>query len=47
MHERAFVLQPLCDIDPNIEHPLLQMRVGALLEALDAPSFERHEVEGW
>jgi len=35
MHERWFVLKPLCDIDPNIVHPILEMTVGALLKYLD------------
>jgi len=35
MHKRAFVLQPICDIDPTIIHPVLGKTMGALLEALD------------
>jgi len=34
MHKRRFVLQPICDIDPDIVHPLLNMSVKALLNQL-------------
>ena len=35
MHKRAFVLQPICDIDPTIIHPVLGKTMGMLLNALD------------
>ena len=35
MHKRRFVLQPLCDIDPHINHPVLQCTVQSLLDGLD------------
>ena len=35
MHCRRFVLQPLCDIDPHIVHPLLGKAVHRLLSELD------------
>ncbi|UCE52117.1 MAG: 2-amino-4-hydroxy-6-hydroxymethyldihydropteridine diphosphokinase [Desulfobacterales bacterium] len=35
MHKRRFVLQPLCDIDPTIIHPVLEKDVQSLLEDLD------------
>jgi len=35
MHKRRFVLQPICDIDPNIVHPRLGMAVRSLLDQLD------------
>ncbi len=35
MHKRAFVLQPICDIDPTIIHPVLGTTVGRLLDALE------------
>ncbi|BBO88992.1 2-amino-4-hydroxy-6-hydroxymethyldihydropteridine diphosphokinase [Desulfosarcina ovata] len=35
MHKRAFVLQPICDIDPAVIHPVLGRSVADLLNALD------------
>ena len=35
MHKRRFVLQPLCDIDPAIIHPVLKTDVRTLLNCLD------------
>lgn len=35
MHKRAFVLQPMCDIDPHIVHPVLGETVATLLSRLD------------
>jgi 2-amino-4-hydroxy-6-hydroxymethyldihydropteridine diphosphokinase len=35
MHKRRFVLKPLCDIDPDIIHPVLQRTMEALLKDLD------------
>ena len=32
MHERWFVLKPLCDLDPTAVHPVLETTVGQLLE---------------
>lgn len=34
MHKRRFVLQPICDIDPTIVHPLLKVSVQDLLNQL-------------
>jgi 2-amino-4-hydroxy-6-hydroxymethyldihydropteridine diphosphokinase len=34
LHKRRFVLQPLCDINPNILHPVLKLSVKKLLAAL-------------
>jgi 2-amino-4-hydroxy-6-hydroxymethyldihydropteridine diphosphokinase len=34
MHKRRFVLQPICDIDPQFRHPLLGSSVRDLLENL-------------
>jgi 2-amino-4-hydroxy-6-hydroxymethyldihydropteridine diphosphokinase len=35
MHKRRFVLQPMCDIDPFIIHPVLMKDVRSLLGELD------------
>lgn len=35
MHKRRFVLQPICDIDPAIVHPIIKKRLRDLLESLD------------
>lgn len=35
MHKRAFVLQPICDIEPTIVHPVLGKTVTELLQRLD------------
>jgi 2-amino-4-hydroxy-6-hydroxymethyldihydropteridine diphosphokinase len=35
MHKRAFVLRPMCDIDPTITHPVLEKTIGDLLAVLD------------
>ena len=36
MHKRRFVLKPICDIDSQFRHPLLNQTVGQLLEGLEA-----------
>lgn len=35
MHKRRFVLQPICDIDPQFVHPTLGCRVQDLLQNLE------------
>lgn len=35
MHKRRFVLQPLCDIDPAIVHPVFRKHIRTLLDHLD------------
>jgi len=34
MHQRRFVLQPMCDIDPHVAHPVLQKDMQSLRDAL-------------
>jgi 2-amino-4-hydroxy-6-hydroxymethyldihydropteridine diphosphokinase len=40
LHERAFVLRPLADLAPELEHPVLYKRVRELLAEVEDP----HEV---
>jgi len=35
MHKRRFVLKPICDIDPNVIHPVLKKDMKYLLDSLD------------
>lgn len=35
MHKRRFVLKPLCDIDPEIVHPVLKKDIQSLLNNLN------------
>ena len=35
MHKRRFVLQPLCDINPALIHPVFDVDMQSLLNALD------------
>jgi 2-amino-4-hydroxy-6-hydroxymethyldihydropteridine diphosphokinase len=35
MHLRRFVLIPLCDMDPNLRHPILDQTVRQLLDNLE------------
>ena len=42
MHERRFVLQPLAELAPDIEHPVLYRTIRELLEKLD----DEHRIVG-
>jgi 2-amino-4-hydroxy-6-hydroxymethyldihydropteridine diphosphokinase len=35
MHKRHFVLKPICDIDPDVIHPVLKKDMKHLLDSLD------------
>ena len=35
MHKRCFVLKPLCDIDPTINHPVKGLRMDDLLDRIE------------
>lgn len=37
MHQRAFVLKPLCDLDPDVLHPVLKRTAAQMLADLEAP----------
>ena len=34
IHKRSFVLKPICDINPNWEHPVLKKKANVLLKKL-------------
>ncbi len=34
MHERVFVLEPLCEISPDFRHPVLRKKISELLKEL-------------
>lgn len=38
MHQRRFVLQPVCDITPHVLHPVLKQTMSALLRQLETDS---------
>ncbi len=35
MHKRRFVLQPLCDIDPDVRHPVYKKNIRQLYDMLE------------
>jgi len=35
MHKRRFVLKPICDIDPDLSHPVFHRTMESLLGDLD------------
>jgi 2-amino-4-hydroxy-6-hydroxymethyldihydropteridine diphosphokinase len=40
LHKRRFVLEPLCDINPDIVHPVLNVSIQTLLSRIDDPEQE-------
>jgi 2-amino-4-hydroxy-6-hydroxymethyldihydropteridine diphosphokinase len=49
MHERAFVLVPLSEVAPDLEHPVLKQRIRELTDALGDTASEVRifEEPGW
>lgn len=47
LQERAFVLVPLADIAPDLEHPALRKTVRQLLSEADASGIQRFAEEPW
>lgn len=41
-HERAFVLEPFCDISPSTIHPLLNLSVQELYDLIRENSYSKH-----
>jgi 2-amino-4-hydroxy-6-hydroxymethyldihydropteridine diphosphokinase len=41
LHQRRFVLIPLCELDPDLRHPVLGVTVRQLLDGLHDPSLVR------
>lgn len=41
LHQRRFVLVPLCELDPNLYHPIAGVTMRQLLDRLDDPSLTR------
>jgi 2-amino-4-hydroxy-6-hydroxymethyldihydropteridine diphosphokinase len=41
LHQRRFVLAPLCELDPNLRHPVFGVTMQELLHRLDDPSLVR------
>lgn len=46
LHERAFVLVPLADLEPGLVHPVLGKSVRQLLAAVDTTGVKRYEPTG-
>ena len=46
MHERGFVLRPLCEVDPQAVHPVLNKTAAELLRALPQPQPRVEKVAG-
>ena len=46
MHQRWFVLKPLCDLDPSVVHPVLNRTAGQLLADLEDRSGQARQKVG-
>ncbi|KIH75688.1 2-amino-4-hydroxy-6-hydroxymethyldihydropteridinediphosphokinase [Geoalkalibacter ferrihydriticus] len=47
LHERRFVLEPLCDLAPELVHPLLKKSMRRLLADLDRSQRVSRNLENW
>ena len=47
LHERAFVLTPLVDLDPELVHPVVYLTVGELLQRLDTTEGVQRVADVW
>jgi 2-amino-4-hydroxy-6-hydroxymethyldihydropteridine diphosphokinase len=43
LHERAFVLVPLADLEPDFIHPVLGKSISSLLTGMDTTGVKRYE----
>jgi 2-amino-4-hydroxy-6-hydroxymethyldihydropteridine diphosphokinase len=47
MHERRFVLQPMAEIAPEVQHPVLKKTIRELLDALpNGQAVRKHQENG-
>jgi 2-amino-4-hydroxy-6-hydroxymethyldihydropteridine diphosphokinase len=47
LHKRRFVLEPLCELAPEVEHPMFHDTVRSLLHRLDAQDVVRIQSTRW
>ena len=47
LHQRHFVLLPLSNLDPNLDHPLLKCSVAELLEQLPSTDGITQIIDSW
>jgi len=46
LHERAFVLVPLADLEPELVHPVFGISVSRLVAGMDTTGVKRYEQPG-